>query len=59
MPSGPTPAKAGLGTSIVQALAKQLGAVVAVTPANPGTQISIIHTTPSGAAHPAAALAAV
>lgn len=34
----------GLGTSIVQALAKQLRAVVEVGPARPGTRVSIIHT---------------
>jgi len=43
MPTGATPAKAGLGTSIVQALAKQLGAVVEVTNTNPGTRISVVH----------------
>jgi two-component sensor histidine kinase len=42
MPSAPS-APAGLGTSIVQALAKQLGAQVTVTDANPGTKVSIAH----------------
>ena len=37
------PAKGGLGTSIVQALAKQLGAVVEVVDAHPGTNVSLIH----------------
>jgi two-component system, sensor histidine kinase PdtaS len=43
MPLGPKPAKAGLGTSIVEALAKQLGAEVQVTAAKPGTAVSIVH----------------
>lgn len=41
MPTGPHTAKAGLGTSIVQALAKQLSATVSVTPANPGTKVAV------------------
>jgi two-component sensor histidine kinase len=45
MPKGPTPAKAGLGTSIVKALAKQLGAQVNLTDAHPGTSVSIEHKT--------------
>jgi two-component system, sensor histidine kinase PdtaS len=44
MPAEPTRAKAGLGTSIVQALAKQLSAHVSVADANPGTKVSIAHT---------------
>jgi two-component sensor histidine kinase len=35
--------KAGLGTGIVEALAKQLGATVAVVASNPGTKVSIVH----------------
>jgi two-component sensor histidine kinase len=42
MPSAPR-AKAGLGTTIVQALAKQLGAIVSVADANPGTKVSVAH----------------
>ena len=38
-----TPAKAGLGTSIVQALSKQMRATVEVTDANPGTRVSVVH----------------
>jgi two-component sensor histidine kinase len=38
------PARTGLGTSIVQALARQLHASVEVTPKEPGTQVSIKHT---------------
>jgi two-component sensor histidine kinase len=41
MPRGPAPAKAGLGTSIVQALAKQVGASVEVSDTDPGTKVSI------------------
>jgi two-component sensor histidine kinase len=37
-------AKPGLGTSIVQALATQLGGVVSVAATNPGTKVSIEHT---------------
>ena len=44
MPADPASAKAGLGTSIVQALAKQLSAEVNVSGANPGTKVSIVHT---------------
>jgi two-component sensor histidine kinase len=43
MAKGPTPAKTGLGTSIVEALAKQLGAKVTIASADPGTIISISH----------------
>ena len=43
MPTGGVPAKAGLGTSIVHALAKQLGATVDVTNGQPGTSVSIVH----------------
>jgi two-component system, sensor histidine kinase PdtaS len=37
-------AKPGLGTSIVQALAKQLQAVIRVSDAKPGTAVSVAHT---------------
>ena len=43
MSAEPAPATAGLGTSIVEALAKQLRARVQVANANPGTNVSIIH----------------
>ena len=43
MSPGSTPAKAGLGTSIVQALAKQLGGEVTVADARPGTRVSVVH----------------
>ena len=41
MPTGPHTAKAGLGTSIVQALAKQLDATITVAAGNPGTKVSV------------------
>ena len=43
MPRGPEPAKVGLGSSIVEALAKQLHGKVTITAANPGTSVSIRH----------------
>jgi PAS domain S-box-containing protein len=44
MPKDPRSAKAGLGTSIVEALARQLEARVQVVSARPGTAVSIVHT---------------
>lgn len=44
MPASPQKAKAGLGTTIVEALAKQLHAAVTVSSANPGTQVTIRHS---------------
>jgi two-component system, sensor histidine kinase PdtaS len=41
MPDGTVPAKAGLGTSIVQALTKQLDAQLSIRPARPGTRVVI------------------
>ena len=43
MPSGPALAKPGLGTSIVEALARQLHAKVVVTDTAPGTSVSVRH----------------
>jgi two-component sensor histidine kinase len=44
MPVASVPqAKAGLGTSIIEALAKQLHAQVQVANASPGTKISLVH----------------
>jgi two-component sensor histidine kinase len=43
MPVGPVRATPGLGTSIVEALAKQLTAGVKVSAAKPGTDVSVIH----------------
>ena len=44
MPLDSAEAKPGLGTSIVEALARQLNARVHVADAKPGTTVSIIHT---------------
>ena len=44
MPKRPGASKAGLGTTIVEALAKQLHARVQVDDANPGTVVSVVHT---------------
>jgi len=43
MPRDHADAKPGLGTGIVEALARQLGATVEVAAADPGTRVSIIH----------------
>jgi two-component system, sensor histidine kinase PdtaS len=43
MPSGSDKSKPGLGTNIVEALAKRLDAGVEVSRANPGTVVSIVH----------------
>ena len=43
MPLEPTMAKPGLGTSIVEALARQLDATVNVTRRRPGTKVSVVH----------------
>ena len=43
MPADPVDAKPGLGTSIVEALARQLKAVIKVADANPGTSVSLAH----------------
>ena len=43
MPPPGEPVRTGLGTSIVQALARQLNAVVEVVPEHPGTKVSIHH----------------
>jgi two-component sensor histidine kinase len=43
MPKDGDSAKSGLGTSIVEALARKLGAKVATTDRDPGTGVSVIH----------------
>ncbi len=43
MPSGPVKVKVGLGTTIVQALARKLKAEARATDARPGTSVSIAH----------------
>ena len=61
MPSDADAAKAGLGTNIVQALAKQLQANISVVDQSPGTAVSLDHVAPpkgKGAA-PIVELAAV
>ena len=40
----PSGARPGLGTGIVEALARQLDATVSLTDAEPGTTVSIVHT---------------
>ena len=47
--------RAGLGTSIVRALATQLDARIEVAAAEPGTRVSIIHTEAAKLARPVAA----
>jgi len=59
MPKAPHTAKGGLGTSIVQALAGQLGATISVACANPGTRVSIAYAHPPGPARVPAAMGAV
>ncbi|MBA2587907.1 MAG: PAS domain-containing protein [Alphaproteobacteria bacterium] len=59
MPADQGSTKAGLGSSIVQALAMQLGGKVIVTPCNPGTNVSIQHTYVPVIVGQAAALGAV
>ncbi len=44
MPTDTAHIRVGLGTSIVQALAKQLDATVETEPGHPGTRVAIIHT---------------
>lgn len=44
MPAAAENGKPGLGTNIVEALAKRLDAKVQVASANPGTSVSIVHT---------------
>jgi two-component sensor histidine kinase len=43
MPADPADLRAGLGTSIVQALARQLSATVQIAPGRPGTHVAITH----------------
>lgn len=48
MPTQPGEAKAGLGTNIVQALAKQLDASISVLATRPGTRVLLEHATTNG-----------
>ncbi|WP_262408646.1 sensor histidine kinase [Sphingomonas sp. JC676] len=50
MPTEPQLAKPGLGTSIIQALADQLGAHITVLDGMPGTVILLEHAQPASAA---------
>jgi two-component sensor histidine kinase len=43
MPTGAEKAKPGLGTGIVEALARQMRGVIHVVDANPGTAVSVVH----------------
>jgi len=43
MPANPAHGKPGLGTGIVEALARQLNAVVEIEASKPGTTVSIVH----------------
>jgi PAS domain S-box-containing protein len=52
MPRVPSKAIAGLGTSIVQALASQLGATVEVNNGSPGTRVEILHSASKPMNHP-------
>ena len=56
MPKGSQPVKIGLGSSIVEALAKQLHATVLTTDCHPGTCVSIRR---DGAANAHGELAAI
>ncbi|MEP6567107.1 MAG: sensor histidine kinase, partial [Mesorhizobium sp.] len=44
IPTGSEAVKAGLGTGIVEALAKNLQSEISVTDGKPGTAVSIVHT---------------
>jgi two-component sensor histidine kinase len=44
MPADPADARPGLGTGIIAALSRQLGATVRIAPANPGTMVSVVHS---------------
>jgi two-component sensor histidine kinase len=57
MPSDASTLKVGLGTTVVQALAQQLGAEVATSSAGPGVRVAITHTTSAAVAEPMAEVA--
>jgi two-component sensor histidine kinase len=56
MPEDQASAPAGLGSSIVQALAKRLHSNITVTHANPGTSVSVGHSSADGNWGPQAAI---
>jgi two-component sensor histidine kinase len=49
MPTEPYTGKPGLGTNIIEALAKRLEAEVEISDAHPGTVVSIVHVEPASA----------
>jgi two-component sensor histidine kinase len=53
MPANPESTKPGLGTSIVEALVRQLNSRIKVADAHPGTDVSIIHAQLATVAAPA------
>jgi two-component sensor histidine kinase len=55
MPVGPKAPKPGLGTGIIEALAKQLGGEIRIVDARPGTSVSIVHDLSAGSGLPVAA----
>jgi two-component sensor histidine kinase len=55
MPTGVDKAKPGLGTGIVEALAKQLNCVISVANAKPGTKVTVLHHKAARSDLPAAA----
>ena len=57
MPAKASPAKLGLGTTVVQALAQQLEARMGISDASPGARVAITHTAPATVAQPRAKLA--
>lgn len=59
MPAGDKIAKPGLGSGIVEALARQLEAVVTVTDAKPGTEVRVSNEDVAAASEPERELAAV
>jgi len=59
MSAGAPAAKPGLGTGIIEALTRQLGALVEVGDAKPGTAVSIVHTGIAQIANPVRSRAAV
>jgi two-component sensor histidine kinase len=48
MPTGANKAKPGLGTGIIEALARQMEGVIYVVDANPGTAVTLVHEEAAG-----------
>jgi two-component sensor histidine kinase len=55
MPTGAEKAKPGLGSGIVEALARQMQSIVHVVDANPGTAVTLVHEEAIAVSVPAAA----